>query len=136
MKFSDQEIQLPRSLRLQGLLWEPRAGNYVYDETGFCKQKSPFQDRVYFILNYPYFMGAVGGVNRFKEIMLWLPTWHDLRDVLREFGVSDHEVAEYLSAEHAIEMGTERLALFQLVETIQASTVSPQIASKWDPIQS
>ena len=135
MKFTAQEIQLTRTLRRQGSPWEPRVGHYVYDETGFCKQKSPFQDRVYFILNYSYFMRAVGGIDRFKDIMLWLPTWEDLRNMIRNLGVSDHEVADYMRAEHALEAGTEKLALIQLVETIQASTVSPQVAFKWDSSQ-
>ena len=118
---------MARKIRQQGLSWEPQVGHYVYDETGFCKQKSPFQDSVYFILNYSYFMRAVGGVDRFKQIMLWLPTWDDLRAVLRELGVSDHDVAEYLKEQHAMEMGTERVALYELVASIQTSAVSPQI---------
>ncbi len=51
MRYTEAEIELARQLRRNGLAWEPQAGNYVYDETAFCKQPSPFQDRVYFILN-------------------------------------------------------------------------------------
>lgn len=115
MRFSEEEIQTARRLRDNGLAWEPQAGHYVYDETGFCKQTSPFQDKVYFILNYPYFMRAVGGVERFKEIMLWLPTWHDLRQMLRDLKVTDLQVAMYLKERKAIELGDERLALYELM---------------------
>ena len=62
MHFSEQEITLAKRLKQLGLVWEPQAGNYVYDPTEFCQQPSPFQERVYFILNYNYFMKAVGGV--------------------------------------------------------------------------
>ena len=125
MHFSEAEIEAARRLRRSGLAWEPRAGHYVYDETGFCKQASPFQEKVYFILNYPYFMRAVGGVERFQEIMLWLPTWDDLREVLRDFGVSDVDVASFLTEQSAIESGQERLALYELVESCLSSGVTP-----------
>lgn len=115
MRFSETEIDLARQLQRDGFTWEPKAGNYVYDETGFCQQPSPFQDRVYFILNYPYFMRAVGGVDRFKEIMTWLPTWDDAREILRSLDVSDQLILEHLSNENAIQNGTERLVLYKLI---------------------
>ena len=117
MRFSEKEIEAARRLRSSGLNWEPRAGHFVFDEQGFCKQKSPFQDRVYFILNYPYFMRTVGGVHRFKEIMLWLPTWEDLREILRDFGITDVNIACFLTEKRAIELGQERKALYEMVES-------------------
>ena len=115
VRYTEREIELARQLRRDGLSWEPQAGHYVYDETAFCQQPSPFQDRVYFVLNYPYFMKAVGGVDRFKEIMTWLPTWDDARDVLRAFHVSDVEVFDHLQKQRAIEKRCERLALYELI---------------------
>ena len=111
----EEEIELARQFRRDGLVWEPQPGNYVYDETGFCKQPSPFQDRVYFILNCPYFMKAVGGVDRFKEIMTWLPTWDDARDILRSLRVSDDRILEHLRRERAIENGRERVVLYEMI---------------------
>ena len=115
MQFSQEEIELAKRLRAHGLTWEPRAGHYVYDETGFCPHESPFQDKVFFILNYKYFMKVVGGVDRFKEIMIWLPTWHDSRQILRSLQVSDSRIAAYLEQHKAIENGCERKALFELI---------------------
>ena len=115
MRFTDEEITLARKLRDEGLPWEPAAGHYVYDETGFCKQSSPFQDRVYFILNYSHFMKAVGGVERFKEIMIWLPTWYDAREILRNYRVPEQQIREHLFNVQAIERGTERLSLYELI---------------------
>ena len=122
--FSEAEIEAARRLRRSGLSWEPSAGHYVYDKTGVCKQASPFQEKVYFILNYPYFMRAVGGVQRFKGIMLWLPTWDDLRGVLRGFEVSDVDVASFLRERKAIESGQERLALYELAESCLAKAAT------------
>ena len=59
-RFSGEEINAARQLRRIGPSWEPKAGHYVYDETGFCEPTSPFLENVYFILNYPCFMRAVG----------------------------------------------------------------------------
>lgn len=114
--FSETEIKLAKQLREHGLAWEPTVGHYVYDETGICEKGSPFQERVYFILNYAYFMQLVGGVDRFKEAMVWLPTWEDLRVIVRDCGYSDTVVADYLAANHSIERGAERLDLYQLVD--------------------
>lgn len=115
MRFSDEEIRVAKQLRRQGLSWEPMAGHYVYDETGFCKQPSPFQEKVYFILNYGYFMKTVGGVERFKEIMIWLPTWYDTRQILEAWQVSHQEIGEWLREQGALERGQERLALYKLI---------------------
>ena len=115
MRFTAEEIEMARQLRQLGLPWEPLAGHYVYDETAFCQKGSPFQDRVYFILNYDYFIDQVGGVDRFKQIMLWLPTWHDVRALLHSLDVSHEAVASHLQQCRALEQGTERLALYQLL---------------------
>jgi hypothetical protein len=115
MRFANKEIEMARQLRQLGLRWQPRPGHYVYDEAAFCRKGSPFQDRVYFILNYDYFMNQVGGVERFKEIMLWLPNWHDARQILRSLGVSDNEVAAGLQRQNAIEEQTELLALYEMI---------------------
>lgn len=120
MQFTDEEIKLARQLREAGLAWEPQAGHYVYDGTGFCKQTSPFQEKIYFILNYDYFMRTVGGVERFKQIMLWLPTWDDARRQLKMLGVPDRLVVDRLERARAIEQGNERFVLYQLIESALA----------------
>lgn len=121
MLYADEEIRLAKLFRDQGLAWEPRAGHYVYDDTGFCKQASPFQEKVYFILNYEYFMKKVGGVERFKEIMIWLPTWHDAREILRGLGVTGEKIAHRLGETQAIQLGTERLVMYELIASELAS---------------
>lgn len=131
MIFSQTEIELARQLRRDGLSWKPQAGHYVYDETEFCNQPSPFQERVYFVLNYPYFMKAAGGVERFKEIMTWLPTWDDAREILRSQRVSNEQVLDYLHECRAIESGSERLALYRLIaRALQNSSDSEPLATE------
>jgi hypothetical protein len=115
VRFSDEDIAAARRLRELGLAWQPRVGHYVYDETSFCKKSSPFQPGVYFILNYDYFMGQVGGVDRFREIMLWLPTWHDAREILRTYAVSDEAVADELRRRQAIERQRELIEMYAMI---------------------
>lgn len=115
MRFTEQEIKAAQQLEELGLQWTPQAGHYVFDPTEFCKAPSPFQDRVYFILNYPYFMKAAGGVDRFKEMMTWLPTWYDARLILKQLEISDQEIADRLDHDQAILHGTERLELYKLI---------------------
>jgi len=115
MRFDQQQIEAARELQQLGLHWDPRAGHYVFDETGVCQKSSPFQPGVYFILNYEYFMRQVGGVERFKEIMTWLPTWHDAREILASLGVGSGEVAERLRDRHAIEEDCELFVLYEKI---------------------
>lgn len=115
MQFSSEEIEMARELRRLGLKWGPSVGHYVYDENRCCSKGSPFQNRVYFILNYDYFMNYIGGVERFKEVMLWLPTWHDARELLQSFGVGDEEVALRLQRCEALENREELLVLYQMI---------------------
>ncbi len=118
MKFSDQEIAIAKQLRAHGLEWGPAVGHYVWDESGACAQPSPFQDRIYYILNYDYFMRLIGGVDRFKDVMVWLPTWYDCRVILRSLGVSDVEVAKYLSEADSIAQGREQESLLLMILSV------------------
>jgi len=83
LQFSRQQIELAITFKQLGLVWEPVVGNYVYDLSDALKPSSPFQDGVYFLLNYDCFMQRVGGLDRFKELMTWLPTWNDAREILQ-----------------------------------------------------
>jgi hypothetical protein len=115
VNFLPEEIEKARELRRLGLAWEPQAGHFVFDETGFCTKASPFQDGVYFILNYEYLMRQANGVERFKQVMVWLPTWHDAREILRTLGVSDAEVASELRARKSIENQRDLLGLYDIL---------------------
>jgi hypothetical protein len=115
VQFSPEEIEMARELRRLGLKWEPSVGHYLYDENRCCPKGSPFQDRVYFLLNYECFMSHLGGVERFKEVMLWLPTWHDARELLQSLGVSDEKVALRLQDCRALENRRELSILYEMI---------------------
>ena len=102
MYFCPKLFRLAEEFKRLGLRWEPSVGNYVYDAAGVVPQSSPFQDHVYFLLNYDCFMRKVGGVARFKQLMVWLPTWHEARLLLRSLGVSSAQVQSELARRDAL----------------------------------
>lgn len=115
MFFSSTHLELAGRFKQLGLPWEPSVGNYVYDAGGAVKATSPFQHGVYFLLNYDCFMQKVGGVDRFKEIMTWLPTWDDARQILRLLQVPDPSIQRELVDTTAFERGVELQVLYELI---------------------
>src|SRR5262249_45770337 len=115
MKFSTDEIQSAQQLRALGLPWEPRTGQYVWDEAGLIEQPSPFQERVHVIFAPTHFVRRAGSIERLKETVCWLPTWREARDLLRAYGLSDLRLLAALVRTGAIEQGTELLVLYQLL---------------------
>ena len=65
-----------------GLDWTPAAGQYVHDPEGVVDRPSPFGERIFFILNYEYFMTLLGGVESFHRRMVWLPTLDQMLPLL------------------------------------------------------
>lgn len=90
-------------------------GQFVLDGSGLIQRESPFQPGVYFVLNYEYFMKIAGGVDRFREIMLWLPTWEQCRLAIREMGLDDGKVEQHLSDFGGLADGNERTRLYELL---------------------
>jgi hypothetical protein len=62
--------------------------------------------------------------------MTWLPTWDDARLILRSLRVSDQEIVDYLHQQRAIESGSERFALYELIAlALRTKTASNASAS-------
>ena len=113
MAFTDEQISIATQLKQLGMPWQPGVGNYVYDANRICPKGSPFQDRVYFLLNFDCFMQHVGGAERFAENMVWLPTWNEARDIVRELGIPDKDVA--VVAAEGILRDEELTSLYRLI---------------------
>jgi hypothetical protein len=116
MKFTDDEILLARNLKKLGLHWQPSVGHYVWDEADIIKCESPFHDMVFYILDLKHFLRRAKTIEKLQESLCWLPTWFDARQILSDAGVSAAEIADCLRKERAIENGTERLVLYQMIE--------------------
>ncbi len=115
MRFSQQDIDAARHLKELGLSWFPAPGHFVFDEAGVIEQPSPFQDRVYFILELKHFLRRTGTMDRLQSALFWLPTWHDARELLQSQGVADGEVADALKNAGGIESRSELLTLYRLI---------------------
>ncbi len=115
MKFTQTEIELARRLKQLGLGWTPSVGHFVWDESGLIECSSPFHDHVYFILDLKHFLRRAGTIERLQQDLCWLPTWEQSRELLRQAGVAEAEVARRLVASGAIESGNERICLYEML---------------------
>lgn len=115
-KFSESEIELAQLFKAYGLDWSPAPGHYVLDQSAVIECGSPFQERVFFILDLKHFLRRCGTLSELKQRMCWLPDWDQARQILRELSVDSRFIAERLQQSRAIESGTERLELYRLIE--------------------
>lgn len=116
MKFSNEEIELAQLFKAFGLEWTPACGQYVLDQSGLIECASPFQPRVFFILDLKHFLRRCQTLDELKQRMCWLPDWQQARQVLEQLGVRSADVAQRLMDTRAIEHGCERLELYRLIE--------------------
>ena len=116
MKFTKEEIELARKLKQQGLDWQPSVGHFVWDEADIVKCEFPFHDMVFFILDVKHFLRRAETIENLQRDLCWLPTWYQAREVLSENAVSTERIIEKLRVERAIENGTERYCLYELIE--------------------
>jgi hypothetical protein len=114
-RFSRQAIELAGQLKRRGLCWEPQAGHFVWDEDGVLPHDSPFQPRVFFILDLRHFLRYAGSLEALQQRMRWLPAWYDARRWLAAAGVRSGEVAERLTATDAVRAGRELEALYEMM---------------------
>lgn len=115
MRFGDREIVAARSLKEQGLPWQPGPDYFGFDEAGITEQPSPFQPRVYFILDLKQFLRWSRTVEQLKTAMFWLPMWHGARASMRSMAVTDEAVVDALRHDRSVESGSELLTLHRLI---------------------
>lgn len=114
--YREEEISLARQLhRLIQPHWTPAAGHYVYDLHDRVERDSPFQTGVYFVINYQYFMTLLGGVEAFKDAMVWLPTWQQSRQLCRELSIADEVLIRHCFNADTIADGDELAAVYRLI---------------------
>jgi hypothetical protein len=118
MKFSAEEIALAQLFKAFGLEWHPACGQYVLDQANLVECPSPFQPKVYYILDLKHFLRRAGTIEHLKTQMCWLPDWEQTRDILQGLGVAPEAIAERLQSADALANRTERLELYRLVEEV------------------
>lgn len=115
LPFGERHRQAALRLKRGGLGWEPHAGCFVWDPGGLIPVDSPFPNRVYFILNLGHFVRLLGTVERVKENLVWLPTWHQARLVAERLGVGEEAIRVVRAEGRAREPGEEILRLYERI---------------------
>lgn len=116
MHFCDEELELAQLFKAYGIEWQPAVGMYVLDQSELIEVPSPFQDRVYFILDLKHFLRRSGTLEELRERICWLPTYEQARELLFAAGVPHRSVAKRLVKSGAIDSGSERLELYRMIE--------------------
>jgi hypothetical protein len=119
MKFTRQQIEWAIELKNLGIPWNPAVGHYAYDLHGEIKPGSPFQDAVYFFLNYPCFIEYFGSENTLVERMVWLPTLEQALAIAVQFHVPVGLVEQALFA--GVRRSDELSELYQLLARVIGS---------------
>lgn len=114
--FSDEELELAQLFKAFGLEWTPCPGMYVLDQSDLIECDSPFQGRVFFILDLKHFLRRAGTLEQLKDRVCWLPTWEQARRLLADMGVPPGPIAQRLIDSRALVDGTERLELYRMIE--------------------
>ena len=115
MKFSEKEIEIAQKLKELGFEWTPAPGDYVYDIEGLIEKKSPFQERVYFILDIKHFLRRAGSVEGITKAMCYLPLWEDCRVILKSLSVPWQKIYEKLIEKNAFINEIERSVLYEII---------------------
>ena len=87
----------------------------MWDPETHIEVRSPFPDRVYFVLNLGHFLKIFGSLDSMKERLVWLPTWHQARLLCSESGVAKEGVAAIWKGAAPLSPGDEVLALYELL---------------------
>jgi hypothetical protein len=91
--FSASLCRKARELKVAGLLWEPQVGCFVWDPEQTIPAPSPFGERIYFVLNLNRFLQFYQDLDELREKLVWLPTWHQARQLLLRLGVENAATA-------------------------------------------
>ena len=82
-------------LKEAGLPWTPHVGCFVWDRDLHIEVSSPFPSRIYFILNLNHFLKRFGTVEAIADKLVWVPTWHQARLLLENYGETPSASAEW-----------------------------------------
>jgi hypothetical protein len=115
MPFNTQICQLAREIKRLGTHWQPHVGCFVWDPDKTIAVESPFPHRIYFILSLPRFMDILGSREAIVEKLVWLPTWHQARQLCRQLNVPDDAVAHIWQSQASLSAGEELQKIYELI---------------------
>ena len=119
--FEERHCLLAWRLKESGLGWNPHAGCFVWDREGVITVPSPFPRQIYFILNLRRFLEIFKTLEKMKEKLVWLPTWHQARLLAASKGLSLQDICGLWSPCSIKTQGDELYVLYELMlERLQA----------------
>jgi len=127
MPFDERVCRQAMAMKINGLVWRPQVGCFVWDPDEFIKPTSPFPDRIYFILSLARFIEIFDTIDQVAEKLVWLPTWHQARLVCRQLGLTDENLEIWrqrdLTSPSPVE---ELLQIYRLIiETLKKENPNP-----------
>lgn len=99
----------------RGLQWQPHAGCFVWDQERVIEVSSPFPQNIYFILNLGHFLKRFQSLEGMTQKLVWLPTWHQARQICTSIGVADSRILEMVQHSCLADRDDELLGLYGLI---------------------
>jgi len=110
--FDERHCRAALQLKEAGLPWRPHVGCFVWDREGWIKVPSPFPEKIYFILNLGHFLRLLGSIEDVVQKLVWLPTWHQARQIGAKLGIDDKGLSDIFSGSAVPGPGQDLLALY------------------------
>jgi hypothetical protein len=110
--FDERHCRAALQLKEAGLPWRPHVGCFVWDREGWIEVPSPFPEKIYFILNLGHFLRLLGSIEDVVQKLVWLPTWHQARQIGAKLGIEDKELFDIFSGSAVPGPGQDLLALY------------------------
>lgn len=110
--FDERHCRAALQLKEAGLPWRPHVGCFVWDREGCIEVPSPFPERIYFILNLGHFLRLLGSIEDVVQKLVWLPTWHQARQIGAKLGIEDKELSDIFSGSAVPGPGQDLPALY------------------------
>ena len=113
--FTKETCQAAKLMKEKGLNWTPHVGCFVWDEKQIIQVSSPFPNRIYFILNLGHFLNRFETIDNMAEKLVWLPTWHQTRQICLQLNIPDDKVALVFQQSQLENPGNELLNMYKLI---------------------
>lgn len=110
--FDERHCRAALQLKEAGLPWRPHVGCFVWDREGCIEVPSPFPEKIYFILNLGHFLRLLGSIEDVVQKLVWLPTWHQARQIGAKLGIEDKELSDIFSGSAIPGPGQDLPALY------------------------
>jgi hypothetical protein len=113
--FNETHCRLAGEMKTAGLRWTPQVGHYVWDNTGVINYPSPFPNRIYFVLNIQRFLDIFQTIDSMIGDLVWLPNWHQARDVCKDLQIDDKYIMEKCFRQSGFEKEKDLETIYRII---------------------